>query len=191
MLGETINARRKEAGLTLVALAEAAGLSHPFLSQIENGRAQPSIESLRRIADALATTPQALFGAPEDASPAVVRGADAPTLEVAGAAAGSVARTHLGGDAPFHLVELDGLPRQFQDHWSHAGFEAVYVVSGTVEIELDGQVTVLAAGDSGSYPADVPHRLRQLGRRRARVLLIETPLTNTAGQHARVAAAAP
>jgi len=43
-------------------LAELAGLSQPFLSQVENGRAQPSMESLYRIATALGTTPQALFG---------------------------------------------------------------------------------------------------------------------------------
>ena len=53
-----------------------------FLSQVENGRAQPSLESLTRIARALGTTPQSLFAGPAasvptaDATLAVVRAGD-------------------------------------------------------------------------------------------------------------------
>ncbi|NED64690.1 helix-turn-helix transcriptional regulator, partial [Streptomyces sp. SID10244] len=53
MLGTTIREVRKTRGLTMVQLAELAGVSQGLISQVENGRADPSLETLRRIAEAL------------------------------------------------------------------------------------------------------------------------------------------
>ncbi len=167
-LGAEIRRRRLAAGHTLVQLAERSGLSQPFLSQVENDRARPSMESLARIARALDATPQSLFAAPTEAAvPSVVRATD-----VAGGIPGY--RPLVSGDAPFHVVEFTDLPPQFVGTWAHAGFEAVYVVSGRVEADVDGVLTELGAGDSLSYDARLPHRHRRLGRRPARLLLVET-----------------
>ena len=174
-LGAAIRERRRSRGLTLVELAGLVELSQPFLSQIENGRARPSMESLYRIAHALGTTPQALFGGVSDNAhaPSLARGIDAPTLP-ADDRTGSVCHLLLAGDAPLHVLEYDGLPTEFRDYWDHDGFEAAYVIHGTIELDLDGTVTVLGPGDLLSYPARTPHRLRAVGRARPRVLLIET-----------------
>jgi DNA-binding XRE family transcriptional regulator len=85
-LGTAIRERRVGRGLTLVGLAGRVNLSQPFLSQIENGRARPSLMSLHRIAEALETTPQALFGgaAGNDVGPVVVRADDARVVGVNG-----------------------------------------------------------------------------------------------------------
>ncbi len=187
-LGAAIRERRRARSLTLVELAEQAGLSQPFLSQVENGRARPSLGSLHRIAEALHTTPPAFFGSAIDATagPVVVRAGDlrgvvANDTEPAtgrdpSAPAAPVCHVRIGGDAPFHLLEFDGLPDEFGEYFAHDGFEATYVIAGRVEIDLDGSLTRLETGDSISYPARVPHRLRSVGRRRARALLIETSL---------------
>jgi transcriptional regulator with XRE-family HTH domain len=52
-LGRAIRGLRRERGLTLTALSEQSGLSVPFLSQVENNRAKPSLQSLSAIATAL------------------------------------------------------------------------------------------------------------------------------------------
>ena len=52
-LGRAIRGLRRECGLTLAALSEQSGLSIPFLSQVENNRANPSLQSLSAIAKAL------------------------------------------------------------------------------------------------------------------------------------------
>src|SRR3954470_9288818 len=52
-LGARVRALRRERGLTLKELGHRAGLSHPFLSQIERGLARPSLSSVERIAAAL------------------------------------------------------------------------------------------------------------------------------------------
>jgi DNA-binding XRE family transcriptional regulator len=44
---------REHRGLSAVALAKAVEISPPYLSQIEHGRRQPSLDVLRRLAQAL------------------------------------------------------------------------------------------------------------------------------------------
>jgi transcriptional regulator with XRE-family HTH domain len=62
VFGRLVMARRKRAGLTLRALAEAAGMSRPALGRIERGATGPNLEQLRRIALALQTTAGELVG---------------------------------------------------------------------------------------------------------------------------------
>ena len=175
-LGQAIRERRLARNLTLVALAQEVDLSQPFLSQVENGRARPSMISLYRIANALGTTPQAFFGGPvgNASSPALLRAQDARVVDTTDVSSQSACHLLLAGEAPFHLLEFDGLPSEFLDYWEHDGFEAVYVIAGQIEIDIDGEVTALAVGDVMSYSSRLPHRLRSISRSRAKVLLIET-----------------
>lgn len=173
-LGTSIREHRLAHELTLVALAERSGLSQPFLSQVENGRAAPSMESLVRIATALGTTPQALFGGPPaEHAAAVVRAgaADVPSIDTSGE---SLRRLLLSGDTPFHVVELRGLSKRFLEPWQHEGFEAIHVLHGPVDVDIDGTVTTLSTGDFMSYPSDLPHRYRSPLGPAAHLLLIET-----------------
>lgn len=57
MIGTTLRRLRKQKGFTLRKFAKLSGLSHSFISDIENGRCNPSIESLQKIANALDVKP--------------------------------------------------------------------------------------------------------------------------------------
>jgi transcriptional regulator with XRE-family HTH domain len=61
-LGTRIRSRRKAAGFTLAEVAERSGLSLPYVSNLERGRGNPTIDALRAIASALDTTVGALVG---------------------------------------------------------------------------------------------------------------------------------
>ena len=52
-LGQYIKEQRRNAQYTLRQLAEATGVSNPYLSQIERGLRKPSAEVLQQIAKAL------------------------------------------------------------------------------------------------------------------------------------------
>ncbi len=175
-LGQAIRERRRERNLTLVELAVEVGLSQPFLSQVENGRARPSMMSLYRIAHALDTTPQAFFGGPvgDLATPTLLRSDKARSLDVTSTKSESSCHLLLAGDTPFHVLEFDGLPKEFVEYWEHDGFEAIYVIDGRVEVDIDGELSRLGPGDFLSYSSRLPHRLRSISRQRARVLLVET-----------------
>lgn len=183
-LGGAIRKRRLERDLTLVDLAAQVSLSQPFLSQIENGRARPSMMSLYRIAHALDTTPQAFFGGPVEgtSAPAMVRAESVRAVDVTGSVSESIVHLLLAGEAPFHVLEFVALPPEFTEYWEHDGFEATYVISGEIDIDIDGEISAMHPGDFLSYPAKLPHRLRCPGGGPVRVLLIETRVESIQGR---------
>lgn len=64
-IGKRLKTLREARGLSVQALAEASGVSAPYLWQIENGRkSNPSGQALRRLATALGTTVAELLGEP-------------------------------------------------------------------------------------------------------------------------------
>lgn len=60
-LGEFIGSQRKQAELSLRQLAEQAGVSNPYLSQIERGLRKPSAEVLQGLARALRISAETLY----------------------------------------------------------------------------------------------------------------------------------
>lgn len=71
-IGEYIREQRQQAKISLRQLAAAAGVSNPYLSQIERGLRKPSAEILNQIAKGLRISSQALYvqaGLIEDREP--------------------------------------------------------------------------------------------------------------------------
>jgi transcriptional regulator with XRE-family HTH domain len=71
-IGEYIREQRQQAKISLRQLAAAAGVSNPYLSQIERGLRKPSAEILNQIAKGLHISAQALYvqaGLIEDKEP--------------------------------------------------------------------------------------------------------------------------
>jgi transcriptional regulator with XRE-family HTH domain len=60
-LGEFIREQRRVARLSLRKLSELAGISNPYLSQIERGLRKPSAEILQQIAKALRISAETLY----------------------------------------------------------------------------------------------------------------------------------
>src|SRR5437588_12855577 len=60
-LGEFIREQRGSARLSLRKLSDMAGVSNPYLSQIERGLRKPSAEILQQIAKALRISAEALY----------------------------------------------------------------------------------------------------------------------------------
>jgi transcriptional regulator with XRE-family HTH domain len=60
-LGEYIREQRRSAQISLRQLARQAGVSNPYLSQIERGLRKPSAEILQQIAKALRISAEALY----------------------------------------------------------------------------------------------------------------------------------
>ncbi|MDP3983907.1 MAG: helix-turn-helix domain-containing protein [Acidimicrobiia bacterium] len=60
-LGGFIKSHRERANLSLRRLAERAGISNPYLSQIERGLRRPSAEILKRLSRALSISAETLY----------------------------------------------------------------------------------------------------------------------------------
>ena len=174
-LGETIRRLRKEHGYTLKEMAGLTGLSHPFLSQIERGQARPSMESLYQISEALGTNASWLLAGSENVREATVVRASETTKVPAyeHEELGGLRRVVVPEAGPFQVVEFSGVPDKWHGYWTHDGYETVYVIEGTVELDLDGEIFSLDPGDSISYDTRLPHRLRAARPDEVKLLMIE------------------
>jgi transcriptional regulator with XRE-family HTH domain len=185
-LGSAIRARRHLRGMTLVEVAASAGLSHPFLSQLERGLARPSMRSLTAIASTLGTTAQALMAASErpavpDAEPVSIVRRAADEVALVDSPGGSV-RALVRGERAMLPVEFNGAPRDFDEYYRHDGEEFVYVVCGLIEVEVEGELHTAAAGDSVYYPGGYQHRWRRLSDEEVRLVVVQQNLPASAHQ---------
>jgi transcriptional regulator with XRE-family HTH domain len=177
-IGTAIRAARRRAGMPMTVLAERAGVSQPYLSQLENGRNNPSIQTLYRIANALDLSPQDLL--PSDHSAVVVaRAGSAPGAAVEDRPDAALARVLVGAPSKLiHAQEVTVAPGDFLgEFFEHDGEEFVYLLSGKLAIELGAaRAEHLAAGDSIWYPATTPHRWRTVGTDTARILVMSAAI---------------
>ena len=60
-VGELIKSQREVASMSVRRLADLAGVSNPYLSQIERGLRKPSAEILQQIAKALQISAESLY----------------------------------------------------------------------------------------------------------------------------------
>ena len=60
-IGSFIRQQRERSAISIRKLAERAGISNPYLSQIERGLRKPSAEILKRIARGLSVSAESLF----------------------------------------------------------------------------------------------------------------------------------
>ena len=174
-LGKSLRANRKSQGLTLQRLADMCGLSQPFLSQLENGKAMPSLLALHQVAAALGTTAQALLHRNQAAEVSLVRGKETRCYDLA-----SGATVCFLVNGPEHQMEPNLIIAQPGAEsgctLEHAGEEMVHVVEGEVEVFLhDHPPTRLEAGDTLTYPAPIPHGWRVVGKNQTRFLIVSSP----------------
>lgn len=166
-LAQNLRRLRIARHLSLSALARATRMSKATLSSIENGRANPTVETLASLAAALRTSMIELL---EELPPGEIRVVRATET------AESARRPLEAFDPPagVEVVELSFPPRELRELApSEPGSRAhVYVIHGKLLTGPVERVTELGAGDFASFPTDVPH-LYETSRQGARVLVLE------------------
>jgi transcriptional regulator with XRE-family HTH domain len=176
LIGERIRAIRHARSLTLVEVAARSGLSQPFLSQVETGRARPSFASVDRIARALGTTQIELFAALADIPATGVHSEQTDDQQNLGAvgpfAEGSV-RVLSPTARSFSPVEFTASNSEYGENFIHNEEEFVYVVEGTIDVDLGGRTLRRGAGESFFSPSGMPHRWRSADGVRYRVLVVK------------------
>jgi transcriptional regulator with XRE-family HTH domain len=172
-LGARVRELRHERGLTLKELGSEAGLSHPFLSQLERGLARPSMASVERIAHALDVPVSTLWMTPRRSKAQLTRAGEGRLAPHGDPAAPGVVRELPGGDSALSAREWSGGSRRWPDAAeTESGELLLYVARGTVEIDLGGTVHTLGEGDALRFDGAVPHRLRRRGPVGTRALIV-------------------
>jgi transcriptional regulator with XRE-family HTH domain len=170
-LGASLRAERLRQGLSLRETARRLGISASALSQIETGKAQPSVGKLFDIVNLLNVSVDGLLAADAVAARdgqgfvSLQRTGDHETLELE---SGVRWRRLTAGSFPgveFLHVEYQpgGSSTGDSTFMRHAGQEFGYVLSGRLTIHVGFDAHQLGPGDSISFPATTPHRLANDG----------------------------
>jgi transcriptional regulator with XRE-family HTH domain len=174
-LGQRLKSARLANSLTLTQLADRAGLSEAFLSRLERAQAAASVANLIQITDALGIGMHDLFAADTRVQKTAVavhraKGEPAPIIEAQGyrwqRLGGGAPRDHLGA---FLLIFAKGgkMPVMV----SHAGQEHCAVLAGEIDFYVGDEVHRLRAGDGIFISSDLPHRVANVGKSEARLLM--------------------
>ena len=173
-----LQAARKRMGLSLRQLAEQIGVSASLLSQIENGKSDPSVSTLYALVGALGLSLDVLFesapasiGDPSTSSPATVdQTAAASSCPIAKPGERRILHMDSGVTwerltrGPSDLVEAllvkyepGSASSSTGKLMTHPGWEFAYLISGELTLQLAFETYHLRAGDSLEFESSTPH----------------------------------
>jgi transcriptional regulator with XRE-family HTH domain len=159
-VGEAVRSLRRGLGVTIDLLAERSQLSVGVVSQLERGIGNPSFATLVQLAHGLDVPVGRLFHIDERTSPVVRKaerrrlgGHDAPT----GNATYELLTPDLSGALEAHWVTASPGHDTSRNPFRHNGEEFGVVISGAVDVYVDGTKYHLDEGDSIRFSSTVPH----------------------------------
>jgi transcriptional regulator with XRE-family HTH domain len=177
-IGHQIRDLRKARGLRLQQVADRAGISVGYLSQIERDQSRLPIGVLRKISDALGVHINWFFHLAPDTPVGevdiVVRAHNRRKLTFTG----------LGIDEELLVPNLSGPlemlmstiePGADSGDYNHDGVEAGLVVAGRLDLWVGGRFFQLEEGDSFSFKSTEIHRCANSGTVPTKVVWVITP----------------
>ena len=175
-VGRTIRKLRQDRKWTLEELSSRCGLSVGFLSQVERGLSSLSVASLKAVCDALEVPLAQFFTVSDTADRPAVMKAGQPHYQMR-IGSSEITYSMLSGSRPNRTIEAfiaEYPPGYAPPLLPHEGEEFAYVLSGRIVLLFDGEEHVLDAGDSFQIDSNRPHTVRNLEKKPAQVLWVQT-----------------
>lgn len=177
-IGGQIRELRKVKGLTLQQVAEGAGISVGYLSQIERNYSKLPIGVLKRISDVLGIQISWFFHAPTDVPATerdfIVRAHNRKKFAFTGIGIlEELLSPNLSGPLELMLSTIE--PGADSGDYSHDGAEAGLVIAGQLDLWIGGQAFRLEEGDSFSFRSTEIHRCANPGDVATKVVWAVTP----------------
>ncbi len=181
-IGARVRTLRLKKSMGLVALGGHTGLSPAMLSKIERGRLYPTLPTLLRIAMVFSVGLEYFFeGQREKPAIGVVRKKDRLRLPEK-APADEVSYRFESLDFPVTERRLNGYLAEFIEPESgrvrahhHDGGELIYVLRGSLTVQVGEDVHVLGGGDSMYFDSSVPHTYRRAGSKPCEAVVVSAP----------------
>ena len=169
-IGEALRVRRHELGWSLRDLADRLGCSPSLISQIERGRANPSVSTLYSMVQELdVSLDELLFNERRPAEPPIggpiQRANERHRIRLASGVLWDRLTTvsEPGVEFLYVVYEVGGASSPEDAFQRHAGHEWGYVLSGTLTVTIAFRTYTLEPGDAVSLDSTTPHRLANLG----------------------------
>jgi transcriptional regulator with XRE-family HTH domain len=181
-IGTKIRALRLKKKMGLVELGKHTGLSPALLSKIERGRLFPTLPTLLRIALVFSVGLEYFFAGPRDEPLVAVARKDERVRLPDRAGAREVAYR-------FESLDFRATERRFNSYYAeffpvpedklrphdHPGAEFIYLLQGTLAINITSADHVLEAGDSLYFDSSLPHAYRRMGGRACSAIVVTSP----------------
>jgi transcriptional regulator with XRE-family HTH domain len=192
-VARNLSLARGARGLTFDQLAKKSGVSKGMLVQIEQGRTNPSVATLCRIANALGVTVSRFVEGSDEPAARLIPASEA--IELWQGRKGSTGKLLVGFDSP-SLLEVWGwdlVPGEWYDGIAHptGTREVLYVQEGELTLSADGALHKATASDILMFQADRPHRYANDGAARLRFLMVVTEPSLVPARRSRRARTAP
>ena len=176
-IGERIRASRKQKKISLQELAYLTGFTKGYLSKIERCKSAPPYSTLNKIATALGFDVIFLFrNISEEVSASDLSFNREKEMEILENSESSHGYRYLAlaTDRPGKNMEPYVIEPAFEleTMFEHEGEEFVYVLEGRHELVYNGKRYVMKKGDSAYYDSRIPHSVRSLGKKRAKLLVV-------------------
>lgn len=163
MIGEKIREKRLQVGMSLKELSEKTDLTPGFLSQIERDLSEPSITSLRKIADALDVAVFYFLLDEAEKSP-VVKKAERQQLKFRDShVTYELLSPDLNRQMEMFMGRLEPGAVTCEEPLTHPGEEVNHVVQGKMWITIGKEEYVLDPGDTIYYYSSIPHKIVSVG----------------------------
>ena len=160
-VGARVRSLRESMGYSLRDLAERSGVSAPMLSQVERGETSPTLAVAGRIAAGLDLTLSQLLRLDETHHVVVVRAGEGRAREREGHHTEELTPPLPGqrADVSRHVLAAGASTGGTDDPPIHepGARETAIVLAGELTLVIDGNARTLAAGDSVTFDADLPH----------------------------------
>jgi transcriptional regulator with XRE-family HTH domain len=190
LIGARLRHRRLELGMTARELARRVDCSPSLISQVERGRAVPSVSTLWALVTALRISMDRLF---DPAGDGIASSAEGITAPAGDGAAGPVLRraarpriTLERGVVWERLTAAAGKDMEFlevcygvgesvpeaEHAIQHTGQEYAVIIEGTLSTQIGFDRYVLEVGDSLTFDSTIPHRFWNAGDVPARAIWV-------------------
>lgn len=176
-VGRRLRFVRERKLLSQRELAKRAQVTNSTISLIEANRMNPSIGALKRILDGIPIGLAEFFAIEPDATPQVFYSADG-MREIG---KGLISYRQVGDTFGRSLQILSEVYQPGGDTGriplSHEGEEGGVIISGRLEVTVDGERRLLGPGDAYYFDSRMSHRFRCHGAEPCRVVSACTPPT--------------
>ncbi|WP_315329532.1 cupin domain-containing protein [Treponema socranskii] len=175
--GVKIQEYRNMKGISLRELASRTGVTASMLSQIENNNVNPSINTLRQIAEALDFPLYALFQ--ENTSmedELIVRKGNYHVIGKEGEEVDYRLLTpNTRGMIEFVLMTIPPQTVSSDKEYSHKGEETAYIIEGCVSVYINGKSYQLHSGDAVRIPPQTRHKWFNQSDKKVEVIFAVSP----------------
>lgn len=185
-IGKKIREMRQAKKISIRSMAEQTGVTPSMISQVERNLCSPSLLLLRNISEVLGIPVWFLLYDSDKPHTALTRKDERMLINID--KEGKLKQAYLvpaqgrrieeeDHESQLEVIFDDWQPGAASGFISHKGEEAVFILSGKLEVSVGDDVIVLNEGDCVTYFADTPHQIKSIGDENAQFLTIITPAT--------------